>query len=139
MILTKPNPPSDADFESLRLGLKNYNESFTGPVFSEKVSSFIKNDNGLVVGGILGEINWDWMHIQGLWIDHSIRKTGWGSKLLAHFEQYTLSKSITNIRLETTSFQALDFYLKCGYSVFGELPNMPIGHISYFLQKHIDE
>lgn len=137
MELTKPLPPETQDFEVLKLGLTNYNESFTGSVLREKVSSFVKDESGVVVGGILGEINWNWMHIQGLWVDEAFRKDGWGSKLIENLEQYALSKSIANIRLETTTFQALDFYLKLGYSVFGELPNMPLGHTSYFLQKQM--
>ena len=137
MKLTKPSSPDELDFESLKIGLTNYNESFTGSVFTEKVSSFVKDEAGLVVGGILGEINWNWMHIQGLWIDDKIRKGGWGSKLLVSLEHYAVSKEVFNVRLETTSFQALDFYLKSGYSIFGELPNMPKGHTSYFLQKQI--
>lgn len=135
MKLTPASPPSAKNFESLKLGLTNYNEQFTGSVLSEKVASFVKNDAGLVVGGILGEINWNWMHIQGLWVDEEIRENAWGSKLLESLEQYALSKGISNIRLETTTFQALDFYLKSGYSIFGELPDMPMGHTSYFLQK----
>ena len=135
MELTNPLPPEDQDFEALKLGLTNYNESFTGSVFRERVSSFVQNESGKIVG----EMNWDWMHIQGLWVDETIRKDGWGSKLIANLEQYALSKSIANIRLETTTFQALDFYLKLGYSIFGELPNMPSGHTSYFLQKQINK
>jgi len=137
MELTSPLPPQDHDFEALRTGLTEYNESFTGEVFREKISSFVKDETGKIVGGILGEINWDWLHIQGLWIDESIRKGGWGTKLLSHMEEYALSKGTSNIRLETTTFQALDFYLKSGYIVFGELPNMPLGHTSYFLQKQV--
>ena len=137
MKLTIPSKPNEQEFESLKIGLTEYNESFTGPVFSENISSFVKNESGEVIGGILGEINWDWMYIKGLWVDESIRKGGWGGKLLENLEQYALSKGIPNVRLETTTFQALDFYLKCGYTVFGELPNMPKGHTSYFLRKKI--
>ena len=137
MKLTKPLPPQDDDFEALRTGLTKFNESFTGAVFREKVSSFIKDDSGKVVGGILGEINWNWMHIQGLWIDENVRKGGWGLKLLSEMEAYAIAKKITNIRLETTTFQALGFYVKAGYSVFGELADMPHGHTSYFLQKQL--
>jgi len=137
MEITNPLPPKNSDFEALKTGLTEYNESFTGSVFREKVASFVKDDSGNVVGGILGEINWNWMHIQGLWVDESIRKEGWGLKLLIVMEEYALSKSTSNIRLETTTFQALDFYLKAGYSVFAELPNMPNGHTSYFLQKQL--
>ena len=137
MELTKPLPPEDGDFEVLRAGLTKFNETFTGAVFREKISVFIKDDTGEIVGGILGEINWGWLHIQGLWIDESIRSGGWGTKLLSSMEDYALSKDIKNIRLETTTFQALDFYIKSGYCVFGELDNMPQGHTSYFLQKQL--
>lgn len=138
MELTKPLPPQDSDFEALKAGLTEFNESFTGTIFREKISSFVKNDAGKIVGGILGEINWGWLHIQGLWVDESIRNGGWGSKLLSQLEDYALSNNISNVRLETTTFQALDFYLKSGYSVFGELSNMPPGHTSYFLQKKMN-
>ena len=109
MELTKPLPPQDDDIEALRTGLTKFNESFTGAVFREKISSFVKDDSGKIVGGILGEINWNWMHIQGLWIDESVRNDGWGLKILSQMEEYALSKTITNIRLETTTFQALGF------------------------------
>jgi len=138
MKLTNPLPPKDTEFEALKAGLTQFNESFTGNVFREKVSSFIKDESGVIFGGIIGEINWNWMHIQGLWIDESIRKGGWGTKLLSRMEHYALSQNTLNIRLETTTFQALDFYLKAGYSVFGELPDMPKGHTSYFLHKQLD-
>ncbi len=137
MELTKPLPPQDDDIEALRTGLTKFNESFTGTVFREKISSFVKDDSGNIVGGILGEINWNWMYIQGLWIDESVRNDRWGLKLLSQMEEYALSKSTTNIRLETTTFQALGFYVKAGYSVFGELANMPDGHTCYFLQKQL--
>ncbi|WP_053980067.1 GNAT family N-acetyltransferase [Marinagarivorans algicola] len=135
MRLTQVLPPTACDFETLKYGLTQYNESFTGTVFREKIAAFVKDDKDVVVGGVLGEIHWNWLHIQGLWLDESIRKEGWGTKLLAHVERYAVSKNTLNIRLETTSFQALDFYIKLGYAVFGELPNMPQGYTSYFLQK----
>jgi len=139
MRITKPSSPKDNDFEILKIGLTEYNESFTGSVHKETVSSFVKDNSDCIVGGILGEINWNWMHIQGLWVDESIRKDGWGTKLLTQMEEYALSKSTFNIRLETTTFQALGFYIKFGYSIFGELADMPQGYTSYFLQKKLTQ
>ena len=135
MKLSYPSKPSESDFESLKQGLNNYNELFTGEVYSETVASFVKDENGCVLGGILGEIDWDWMYIRGLWIDEKIRKDGWGSRLLHSLEHYAATKDVYGVRLETTTFQALDFYLKNNYSVFAELENMPKGHTSYFLNK----
>ena len=137
MELTNPLPPQDNELAALKTGLTEFNESFTGNVFRETVSSFVKDESGIILGGILGEINWNWMYIHGLWINESIRKDGWGTKLLSHLEEYALSQNTPRIRLETTTFQALDFYIKAGYSVFGELPDMPKGHTCYFLQKQL--
>lgn len=135
MELTKPLPPQEDDFEALKVGLTSFNESFTGPVHSEKVSVFVKDSAGNVKGGILGEVAWNWVLIQGLWVDESIRNQGWGSKLLSEIEAYALAINTPNIRLETTTFQALDFYINAGYSIFGELDDMPLGHTCYFLKK----
>ncbi|MGY3915244.1 GNAT family N-acetyltransferase [Aeromonas australiensis] len=70
-----------------------------------------------------------------IWVDNPLRRDGWGGRLLGAMEQYAQSKGISNYHLETTSFQALPFYQKQGYEVFGQLPDMPPGHISYFLKK----
>lgn len=135
MQLTNPQPPQADDFEALRNGLNGFNEAVTGQLLRERIASFIKDEDDVVLGGILGEIKWGWLHIEGLWVDASIRQGGWGARLLGAMEQYAQSKGITNFHLETTSFQALPFYQKQGYSVFGELPDMPPGHVSYFLKK----
>ena len=135
MIITEPLPPKDEEFVALKSGLNKYNESFTGELLREKVSTFLKSQSGAIVGGVLGEIKWGWLSIEGLWIDESFRSDGWGSKLLATLEQYAISKSIINFRLETTDFQALGFYTKLGYKIYGELSDMPPGYKSYFLQK----
>lgn len=135
MQLTAPQPPDTAEFDALRSGLNQFNETITGPLTRERIASFIKDEEGLVLGGILGEIKWGWLHIEGLWVEDAIRRDGWGARLLAIIEQYANDKGITHFHLETTSFQALPFYQKQGYTVFGELPDMPPGHITYFLKK----
>lgn len=138
MKITQPLEPRDSDFEVLKLGLNRYNESFIGKLSKEKVASFVKDDTGKIVGGIVGEIKWGWLYIEGLWVDSVCRKDGWGSKLLKALEDFALSKAVINYRLETTSFQALGFYQKAGYSIFGELSDMPPGHTSFFLKKQIE-
>ncbi len=135
MQLTKPQPPHDHEFEALRSGLNGFNEAVTGPLHRERIASFIKDEEGVVLGGILGEIKWGWLHIDGLWVDESLRRDGWGTRLLGTMEQYARSQGIPNYHLETTSFQALPFYQKQGYEVFGQLPDMPPGHVSDFLRK----
>lgn len=135
MKLTPPLPPDERDLDALRIGLSGYNQIAAGSHLRERIASFIKDEHGKVLGGIVADIKWGWLHIDWLWIDESIRQDGWGGRLLASLEEYAQSKGITRFHLETTSFQALPFYQKQGYSLFGELPDMPPGHITYFLKK----
>jgi len=135
MKITEVSEPVEEYFEILENGLNGFNEIYTGSLLKEKVSAFVKDKNNEIVGGIFGEINWGWLHIKGLWISDSVRSKGLGSKLLKKIEDYALLKGITNYRLETTSFQALEFYKKQGYELFGELPGMPPTFTSYFLKK----
>ncbi|AWA08259.1 GNAT family N-acetyltransferase [Aeromonas hydrophila] len=135
MHLTPPQPPAEQDVDALRIGLSGYNISQAGTHLREHIASFIKDDAGKVHGGITADLKWGWLHVDWLWIDERIRQDGWGGRLLATMEQYARSKGINNFHLETTSFQALPFYQKQGYQVFGELPDMPPGHTTYFLRK----
>ncbi|WP_429174729.1 GNAT family N-acetyltransferase [Aeromonas salmonicida] len=135
MRLTPPLPPQDEELDALRIGLSGYNTAQAGTHLRERIASFIKDEQGKVLGGIVADIKWGWLHVDWLWIDERIRKDGWGARLLATMEQYASDKGITKVHLETTSFQALPFYQKQGYTVFGELPDMPPGHITYFLKK----
>ncbi len=135
MRITEVSEPAEEDYEVLKNGLNGFNEIYTGSLLKEKVSSFVKDKNNTTVGGILGEIHWGWLHVKGLWVSDSVRSRGLGSKLLQKLEEYAFSKGITNYRLETTSFQSLEFYKKQGYELFGELPDMPPSSTSYFLKK----
>ena len=67
MQLTPPQTPQAAEFDALRNGLNGFNEAVTGPLHRERIASFIKDEEGVVLGGILGEIKWGWLHIEGLW------------------------------------------------------------------------
>jgi hypothetical protein len=42
-----------------------------------------------------------------------------------------------NAYLDTFSFQAPEFYKKCGHQEFGTLENFPTGHTRYFLTKKL--
>ena len=92
-------------------------------------------NSGHSIGGVFGDLLWDWLHIDSLWTHEDYRGRGVGSALMRHIEEAARERGIVNIHLATTSFQALPFYLKLGYEVFGELPNKPIGSTWYYLRK----
>ena len=133
--------PDPAELEALSRGLRHYNLSRLGPdAFNNyaEIAVFARAEDGAILGGITGELMWEWLYIRIFWVSEAMRGQGIGSQLLRTIEQAALTRGFRHAHLETTSFQALDFYRKHGYQVFGEINNKPTGHHWYFLQKALD-
>ena len=116
-------------------GLKSFNKDRTG--FSpESIWIFMRNRENRVVGGILGWTMGDWLHIDILWVEESLRKKGNGTKLLKMIENEAVERGCKLADLDTFSLQA-KFYEKNGYTVFGTLDNCPEGYRKYFMKKDL--
>lgn len=102
----------------------------------QEVNLFLKDENGQVYGGLVGEICWNWLEVQYLFVESTYRKLGYGKMLLAEAEQLAIEKKCEFIKLDTLSFQALDFYIKQGFEVFGTIHNAG-RHTHYYLKKDI--
>ncbi len=102
-----------------------------------RVGIFAKDEVGTVIGGIHGELCWGWLYIKSLWVEKSHRGQGIGKELLQLIEEAAVSRGFFGSHLETTGFQALDFYLAQGYEVFGELEGKPVGSTWYYLKKNL--
>ncbi|WP_078380761.1 GNAT family N-acetyltransferase [Sutcliffiella halmapala] len=103
----------------------------------EEISLIIKDESGKIHGGILGEICWNWLEIHTLMVEEDIRHLGYGSKLLLEIEKIAKEKNCDFIKVDTLSFQALDFYKKHGYEVFGVLDNVGRDYKHYYLKKDL--
>ena len=89
-----------------------------------------------LVGGLVSYIDWGrWLYIDTIWVDADYRKRGIGEYLVTSAEQKAINKGIKRARLYTFDFQALSFYKKLGYTVYGELEDFPEGHTAYYLKK----
>lgn len=105
----------------------------------EPLQLLLRDENGNVIGGLLGEIAyWRRLNINIFWIDENFRKFGLGKKLLRQAEQIALEKGCRIILLDTFSFQAPDFYIKNGYEIYATLEDCPEGFNKYFLKKILD-
>jgi GNAT superfamily N-acetyltransferase len=89
--------------------------------------------NGL--GGLEGHTYFGWLFIENLAVDESVRKSGWGTKLLEAAHDEARRRGCHHAWLDTFSFQALPFYEKLGYTIFGTLDDFPSSHQRYFLQR----
>jgi ribosomal protein S18 acetylase RimI-like enzyme len=95
----------------------------------------LRDPGGEIVAGLLGGTFWGWLHIDVLWVRDDLRGGGHGQALLEMAEEEAIRRGCHHAHVETHSFQALPFYQKHGYTIFGQLPDFPQGHTKYYLMK----
>ncbi|MBG2913531.1 GNAT family N-acetyltransferase [Proteus terrae] len=96
-----------------------------------------KEDNGKKIGGITGDILGNWLRIRYLWVDKAYRGQNIGTELLQTMELAAKEKGAKYAEVDTFSFQALPFYQKQGFVIFGTLENYPISDKKYYLRKKL--
>ena len=134
MTIEETPDPGDTRFVFERL--LEFNRSRTGADDDHRhLAIFVRDESGEIVGGLLGHTFWGWLYVEILWIDESVRGQGYGHTLLAAAEQEAIARGCHHALLDTMSFQARPFYEKHGYTVFGELHDIPVGHSRYYMQK----
>ena len=127
--------PDPEDVNTIENGLTAFNLRHAPPENYRKLVVVLRAADNRVVGGILGNTWWGWLRIDVLWIDEAARGQDWGSRLMQAAEAEAIRRGCHHVFLDTMSFQALPFYLKLGYTIFGQLDDLPVGHSRYFLQK----
>ena len=98
---------------------------------------FLRNEDGEIVGGALGNTWGLWLYVSEVWIDRPLRGKGYATKLMTAIEQLAIERGCVNSYLDTFSFQARPLYEKIGYKVFGTLEDHPKGHSQYFMKKSL--
>lgn len=117
-------------------GLRSWNETQLGrsaqPV---PLSVFVRDEKGDVVGGLIGQMLFDWLYVDKLWLPDALRGTGMGGAVLNAAELHAMSRGCKWAHLQTLEHQALPFYERRGYAVFGVLEGYPPGARRYYLRK----
>ncbi len=117
--------------------LSEYNHSFAGPYNETALNLFIRDDEGELLGGLIGITYWGWLYVDTLIIDETLRGSGLGSKLLEQAETEAEKRGCRGVHLDTHDFQALEFYKSHGYRVNSEIKNLPENHSKYQLIKDL--
>ena len=78
----------------------------------QEIHIFLRDEEGQVCGGILGETCWNWLEIQYLFVDEAYRGLGYGRKLIQEAEKIARDKHLDFMKVDTLSFQAFDFTRK---------------------------
>jgi len=139
LTITLQETPHPADAEFVQERLREFNRSKVGDEdHHQRLAIFIRDPEQQILGGLLGDTYWGWLYVSILWIDERLRSQGYGERLLAAAEQEAVRRGCKHAHLDTMSFQALPFYEKHGYEVFGVLEDLPEGRKRYFLQKTLE-
>lgn len=78
---------------------------------------FIKDTNGIVLGGASGTIFYGSLYVDMLWLKKELRGQGLGKKLMMEAEKIGREWKCTFATLNTMDWEALPFYQKLGYQI----------------------
>ncbi|GEM_PF-1198914 len=118
----------DALAEAAQRGLTAHNNQagFKGKIDRGRFGySIVPEGGGAAQAGVCCALKGDWIHIDYLWVDYPHRERGLGRILLQKVEDEAIKRGCVGLHLTTISFQAPDFYEKCGFSILAELQDFP--------------
>ena len=136
-VIQLDNGSDSAAIRAVQTGLSTYNLGFAPSDGYQPLNVFIRGRDGSVLGGLLGVNYWGWLHVDILWLDERLRGQKLGSHLLNRAEEEAIQRGCRHVHLDTLDFQALPFYQKRGYTLFGVLDDLPPGHQRFFLRKDL--
>lgn len=106
----------------------------------ELICKKIVDEDGNVIAGCVGYIfPWGCLYVDDLWVDEKYRRKEVGSNLLQTVEGIAINRGCYLSYLDTADFQAKPFYLKHGYTIFGNVKNNPVGHEDFIFFKRLEK
>jgi GNAT superfamily N-acetyltransferase len=129
---------ANAVLGAVRTGLTAHNDRFLPTERRATPMTLSARDaTGKVIGGLVGEIELDWLYIDRLWVNEGARGSGAGRQLVALAEEEARRRGLSHVHLWTWSFQAPEFYRSLGYEEFGRLDNHPRGYAVHMFVKRL--
>lgn len=116
-------------------GLHDHLRPLWGDGNRSDLSIYLKDDDGRVIGGLIGRIAWRWLYVQRFWVDSAHRGQGLGASVLDAAEAHAISCGCVGSHLDTFGEEALPFYRGRGYEVWGTLEGFPLGGRQHYLRK----
>ncbi len=131
---------TDRDYQKIARSITDFNFAHLPPNSSDSMTALgfvVKDSKAGVVGGVYGKLLLgNCLSIDLLWMDEEFRLRGLARQLMQILEDAAKELNSHLSIVDTFDFQALGFYLKCGYAVFGVLDDCPCaGNKRYYLKK----
>ena len=130
--------PDQGTFEAIFHALDASSRPVIGPAQPRLLVIPIRDDDGVVAGGLWGVTSFQWLHVQMLFVPEPLRGRGVGSALMASAETEARRRGCRGVYVDAFNFQAAPFYQKLGFMQFGVLDDFPPGHRRIYLCKRFD-
>jgi ribosomal protein S18 acetylase RimI-like enzyme len=124
-----------AERRAIEDGLTRHALPVTGVPGFRPIAVLARDDQAVLVAGVAGTINWNWLHVSLVWVSEPLRHAGLGTRLMAEIERVAVERGCRHAHLDTFSYQARPFYERLGYRVFGVLDDYPTGQQRFFMEK----
>ena len=121
------SPVPDA-LQTIYDGLQRHNEAFAPAEGDHAFAVLLRDGDGRILGGLIAKAGRGWLKIGTMWVEEAGRGQGYGRRLLETAETEGVRLGCHSAYLDTFSFQAPQFYEKCGYEIFGTLAAFPNEH-----------
>lgn len=133
-VTIEPNASAE-DINFLNQKIRTFNYEKTGWQ-GIPLTIFLRDEQQQIVGGLRGWFYGGGLFVDVLYLDENLRGLDYGTQLMQLAEQEALKNNCIFINTDTYSFQALPFYQKLGFTIFGELNYLPPIK-RFFLKKAI--
>ncbi|KAF1299554.1 GNAT family acetyltransferase [Enterococcus sp. JM4C] len=119
--------------------LDNYTQAILPELANESKSiSFYYEEEGTILGRIVGFLHWDHIQIECFFVSEEARGKGIGLSLFAKVEELAKENKVAYILLETMSFNAPRFYENIGFKRLATIKDSPVKneHRYFYLKEY---
>jgi DME family drug/metabolite transporter len=111
-----------ADRQVIGRGIDEYNTKQAGDMNDLPLAVFIRDGDGQVIAGLLGDTYWGWLSVNLLWVEAAWRGRGYGRALLRAAEQEAIQRGCATLGTIVAIGSAPIFAGILGWLVRGERP-----------------
>jgi len=129
--------PEADDLDAVDAGLHLYNLAAADLSAVQPRACFARDAEGRVVGGLRARQWGAAVEVQQLWVEESRRRQGMGARLMQMLEDEVRRRGASVIYLATFSFQAPEFYRRCGFAEAVRIDGFPGGIARFEMVKRL--